>query len=121
LIEIISEYIVHEADRGQFELVFARGGAWSKLFARQRGFRGTSLLRDEEDPGRYLIIDFWDSSTDWKDAIAESQSEYSELMATLSTWTQSKARLGIFEIHAEGTVRPIEKPRPRRHRPPHQP
>lgn len=114
MIEIISEYIVHESDRGQFELVFARGGAWSKLFARHRGFRGTSLLRDKENPGRYLIIDVWDSSTDWKDAIAETQSEYSELMATLSTWTQSKARLGIFEIHAEGTVRPVEKPRHRR-------
>lgn len=118
MIEVISEYIVHESSRGQFELVFSRGGAWSQLFSRSPGFRGTSLLLDEESPGRYLVVDLWDTPVDRENALAQTQSAYSELLARMSEWTESKAELGIFKIRGVGTVRPIEKPRQRGHKPP---
>ena len=50
MIEIVWEYVVKEEARGQFELAYGPGGAWSKLFARCPGFRGTTLLRDTKNP-----------------------------------------------------------------------
>ena len=46
MVEIVWEFVVREETRGQFELAYGPGGAWSKLFARCLGFRGTTLLRD---------------------------------------------------------------------------
>jgi heme-degrading monooxygenase HmoA len=111
MIEVISEYIVNETSGGQFELVFGRGGAWSKIFSRLPGYRGTNLLRDVRNPMRYLVIDLWDSSTVWKNALAETESEHSKLLATISDWTASKTELGAFRVQAEGTIRPVEKHR----------
>ena len=48
MVEIVWEFVVKEEARGQFELAYGPGGAWSKLFARCPGFRGTTLLRDKE-------------------------------------------------------------------------
>lgn len=114
MIEVISEFVVIDADRGQFELVFGRGGAWGKLFDRCPGYRGTSLLRDVENPLRYLIIDIWDSPEVREDTLAETESDYSKLLATMSEWTMSKTELGTFRLQAEGTVQPMTKTRRKR-------
>jgi heme-degrading monooxygenase HmoA len=61
MVEIVWEFVVKEEARGQFELAYGPGGAWSKLFARCPGFRGTTVLRDTKNPRRYLTIDLWET------------------------------------------------------------
>jgi heme-degrading monooxygenase HmoA len=106
MIEIVWEFVVNEEARGQFELAYGPGGAWSKLFARCPGFRGTTLLRDTKNPRRYLTIDFWDTEAQWEQVLAERKAEYSNLHATFGDWTESKTEVGIFRVLAEATVRP---------------
>ncbi len=114
MIEVISEFIVIDSNRGHFELAFGRGGAWGKVFGNCPGYRGTSLLRDVDNPLRYLVIDIWDSPESREDALAEIESEYSELLLAMSEWTFSRTELGTFRIQAEGTVRPKAQARRRR-------
>jgi len=106
MIEIIWEFVVKEEARGQFELAYGPGGAWSKLFARCPGFRGTTLLRDTKNPRRYLTIEFWDTGTQREQMLAERKAEYSNLDAAFADWTESKTEVGIFRVLAEATVRP---------------
>jgi len=106
MIEIAWEFVVKEEARGQFELAYGPGGAWSKLFARCPGFRGTTLLRDTKNPRRYLTIDLWDTETQREQALAEHKAEYSDLDAALGEWTESKTEVGAFSVRAEATVRP---------------
>jgi len=106
MIEIVCEFVVKEEARGQFELAYGPGGAWSKLFAQSSGFRGTTLLRDEKNPRRYLTIDLWDTEAQQKQALAERQAEYADLDAASAEWTESRTEVGIFRVLAEGTVRP---------------
>jgi hypothetical protein len=113
VIEIVWEYIVKEASRGQFELAYGPGGAWSKLFARTPGFRGTTLLRDYKNPQRYLTIDFWDTADQRDQMLAEHEAEYSKLEAAFADWTESKNEVGIFRMLAEATVRPRGRARRR--------
>ncbi len=106
MIEIVWEFVVKEEARGQFELAYGPGGAWSKLFARCPGFRGTTLLRDTKNPRRYLTIDFWDTLAQREQMLAERKTEYSDLDAAFADWTESRSEVGIFRLLAEATVRP---------------
>ena len=106
MIEIVWEFIVKEEAQGQFELAYGPGGAWSKLFARCPGFRGTTLLRDTKNPQRYLSIDLWDTEAEREQMLAERKAEYSDLEAAFDEWTESRTEVGIFTVLAEATVRP---------------
>jgi heme-degrading monooxygenase HmoA len=111
VIEIICEFVVKEEARGQFELAFGPGGAWSKLCAQAPGFRGTTLLRDTENPRRYLAIDLWDTEDHREQMLAEREAEVASLEAAFGEWTESRAELGTFRVMAEATVRPRGKAR----------
>jgi heme-degrading monooxygenase HmoA len=106
MIEIISEFVVKDEKRGQFELAYGPGGLWSKLFARAHGFRGTTLLRDVENPRKYLTIDLWNSLAHWEQVLAGILDDYSDLETSFSDLVESKTEVGIFRVLAEGTVHP---------------
>jgi len=106
MIEIVYEFVVRREARGQFELAYGPGGAWSNIFARCEGFRGTTLLRDTENPWRYLTIDLWDTAAEREQALAARQAEYADLEAAFDEWTDSRTELGVFQIRAEATVYP---------------
>ena len=116
MIEIASEYLIWEKARGQFELAYGPGGAWSKLCAQSPGFRGTTLLSDVNNPQRYLVIDIWDTVAQREQMLSERKAEHADLEAAFSRWTESKSELGIFRILAEATVRPRGGARRRRPR-----
>jgi heme-degrading monooxygenase HmoA len=106
MIEIVCEFVVKDEARGQFELAYGPGGAWSKLFAQCPGFRGTTLLRGTENPRRYMTIDLWDTEAQREQALAERKAEYAALDAAFADWTESRTEVGAFRVLSEGTVRP---------------
>jgi heme-degrading monooxygenase HmoA len=106
MVEIIWEFVVKEGARGQFELAYGPGGAWSKLFARSEGFRGITLLRDVGNPRRYLAVDVWDTEAQREQVLDEQKAEYSSLDASLADWTESRTEVGTFTMRAEAAVRP---------------
>ena len=106
MIEIVREFVVKEEARGQFELAYGPGGAWSKLFAQCPGFRGITVLRDTKNPRRYLTIDLWETGGQREQALAESKVNYSDLEAVFGEWIESRTEVGIFSVRAEATVRP---------------
>ena len=109
MIEIVLEFIAKKDTRGQFELAYGPGGAWSKLFSRCPGFRGTTLMRDTKNPQRYLTIDLWDTVDQREQALAEHKTEYAELKALFGEWTESVTEVGTFSVRGEATVRPRVK------------
>jgi heme-degrading monooxygenase HmoA len=106
MVEIVWEFVVKEEARGQFELAYGPGGAWSELFARRPGFRGATVLRDTENPRRYLTIDLWETAAQREQALAECKAEYADLEAALGDWIESGTEVGIFSVRAEATVHP---------------
>ena len=113
MIEIVQEFVVKEEARGQFELAYGPGGAWSNLFDRCPGFRGTTLLRDTEDPRRYLAIELWDTAAQREQTLAERKDEYAILEASFADWAESQTEVGTFRVVAEATVRPRGRARSR--------
>jgi heme-degrading monooxygenase HmoA len=106
MIQIVWTFEVSEAKRGMFELAYGPGGAWSTLFAKAPGYRGTALLRDTQNPGRYMTVDAWDSEAHQREFLDRHQEEYSTLDAHFRELIDSEVRLGAYKLLAEGTVRP---------------
>lgn len=106
MVEIVWEYVVKEEAQGQFELAYGPGGAWSKLFGQCAGFRGTTLMRDINNPRRFLTIDLWDSLEQREQALADNREAYDSLDASYDEWTESEREVGVFRILAQGSVRP---------------
>jgi hypothetical protein len=61
LFQIVWEFIVRADRVSDFEKSYAVAGDWAALFRRSAGFLGTALLRDADNPRRYLTIDRWDA------------------------------------------------------------
>jgi hypothetical protein len=106
MIEVVCAFEVKEPYRGQFELAYGPGGAWSGLFGDAPGYRGTSLLRDTRDPRRYLAIEVWDAESQREGALADRAADYARLEATFRDWTESWSEVGIYRVQTEATVRP---------------
>ena len=113
MIEYVQTCVVRDEHRGQFELSFGPGGAWSRIFARSPGFYGITLLRNGDEPRRYVVIEVWEDRTQREAAIASNQREYADFLPRLERWIESRQDLGIFTRLAEAGVRPQRKPRRR--------
>lgn len=65
MIVIAWEFRVHPGQAAGFERAYGPEGDWSRLFTRSPAYRGTELLRDPDDPERYLTLDRWDGAADF--------------------------------------------------------
>jgi hypothetical protein len=77
-----------------------------RLFAKCPGYRGTALLRDTNNPQRYLTFDSWDTEAQRDAMLTEHGAEYSRLDAEFRAWTTHEAEIGVYRILAEALVRP---------------
>jgi quinol monooxygenase YgiN len=96
MIHAIWEFRVLPEYVAEFEVNYRPTGAWAQLFRRSPGYRGTELLRDQEDPLRFVTIDKWDDRVSYK-AIKE-EPEYAFLDARCEQLTTSERLIGIFEV-----------------------
>jgi len=95
VIALVFSYEVHDA--AAFEQVYGSDGEWAGFFRRGRGYIGTELLRDVEAPGRYLVIDRWESADVYNAFVAEHREEYMERVDATRFLYDSELRFGTFE------------------------
>lgn len=91
---IVWEYRVKTDMRVEFEAVYSPQGAWADLFKRSAGFIEVELLRDEQEPERYLTIDRWRSKATYEEFLSRWQEEYQALDARCDNMTESEALVG---------------------------
>ena len=84
-------------DAAEFERVYGMDGEWAGFFGQGRGYIGTELLRDVEAPGRYLVIDRWESVDAYNAFVAEHREEYMERVDAMRFHYDSELRFGTFE------------------------
>jgi heme-degrading monooxygenase HmoA len=94
---IIWEYHVKADGVAEFESTYSTNGAWMNLFQKSPGFLKTELLRDETQAHRYLTIDRWASSQDYKLFLLQWKTEYAALDAQCEGLTEQEVLLGKWE------------------------
>jgi heme-degrading monooxygenase HmoA len=97
LFQIVWEFIVREEKISQFDKAYSAAGDWAALFRRSAGFLGITLLRDADNPRRYLTIDRWDAATSHATMRARFPKEYESLDRACEGLTESERQVGIFE------------------------
>jgi len=92
---IVFSYEARDAER--FEHVYGPEGEWAQFFRQGRGYIGTELLRDVETPGRYLVIDRWDTAEAYNAFVTEHRAEYMARVDDTRVYYDHAPPLGTFE------------------------
>lgn len=95
MIALVFSYEVREPEG--FERAYGPEGEWSSFFRRGRGYIGTELLRDVETPGRYLVVDRWESAEAYNAFAAEHREEYMRRVDDSRFHHDQELRFGTFE------------------------
>jgi heme-degrading monooxygenase HmoA len=95
MIALVFRYEVRDPET--FERVYGPNGDWAAFFRQGRGYVGTELLRDVEEPERYLVIDRWESVDAYNGFIGEHQEEYLRRADELRLHHRQELRFGTFE------------------------
>lgn len=95
MLALVFSYEVHDA--AEFERVYGPEGDWAGFFRRGAGYVGTELLRDVENPGRYLVIDRWDSREAYNAFVDAHRDEYMRRVDETAFHHDSELRFGTFE------------------------
>jgi heme-degrading monooxygenase HmoA len=95
VIALVFSYEVRDTD--SFEQAYGTGGEWAGFFRSARGYIGTELLRDVEHPGRYLVVDRWESAEAYNAFASEHRDEYMRRVDDTRFYYEQELRLGTFE------------------------
>jgi heme-degrading monooxygenase HmoA len=95
MIALVFSYEVR--DPGQFERAYGPSGEWAQFFQGASGYIGTELLRDVEIPGRYLVIDRWESAEAYNAFATEHREEYMRRVDDTRFYYEQELRFGTFE------------------------
>lgn len=95
------EYQVRADRLTEFILAYRSNGEWVALFRRAKGYIGTELYRDREDPFRFVTIDRWVSVEAWQTFRAEFSEEFERLDARCEEYTDAETMIGTFSSVVE--------------------
>lgn len=95
MIALVFSYEVR--DTAAFEAVHGPDGEWAGFFGGARGYVGTELLRDVERPGRYLVVDRWETAETYNAFVAEHRDEFMRRVDDTRYAVDQELRLGTFE------------------------
>ena len=95
MVALVFRYDARDAQA--FEEVYGANGEWARFFRQGVGYIGTELLRDVDEPDRYVVIDRWESIDAYNLFIAEHQKEYLERGDESRMYYLQELRFGAFE------------------------
>jgi heme-degrading monooxygenase HmoA len=95
VIALVFRYEVRDPE--SFERVYGPSGEWAGFFRQGAGYIGTELLRDVEEPERYMVIDRWESVDAYNAFIGEHQEEYLRRADETRLHYLQELRFGTFE------------------------
>jgi heme-degrading monooxygenase HmoA len=95
LIALVFRYDARDPD--EFERAYGADGEWAQFFRQGAGYIGTELLRDVEEPDRYLVIDRWESTEAYNAFVAEHADEYVRRSDEARLYSIHELQMGTFE------------------------
>ena len=90
-------FVYEVSNRDEFERLYGPEGEWVAFFRHGRGYVGTELLRDVEQPGRYLVVDRWESRDAYNTFVERHREEYMKRVDETVFLYDQELRFGTFE------------------------
>jgi quinol monooxygenase YgiN len=96
MIAIMWQFDVNDGCETEFERLYGADGEWSLLNRQTRSYLGSSFLRDQNRPSRYILVEYWSEMLVYEqhrtyrsDAIASLEALRTKLVAAMEP-------LGVF-------------------------
>jgi heme-degrading monooxygenase HmoA len=95
---VVWQFEVAEEKISAFEAAYGPDGTWAQLFRNSPDYKGTELLRDAFDSGKYLTIDRWTSEQAFRTFRKQHDAEYEALDRACDALTSRETRIGAYTV-----------------------
>src|SRR6185436_15696244 len=96
MIAIVWQFDVKNGCQTEFEELHGVDGEWTALNRHTRSYLGSSFLRDQNRPSRYIVIEYWSEMIVYEQHRAYRPDAIASLEGRRSTLVESVEPLGIF-------------------------
>ena len=93
---VVWQFEVAEEKIAAFETAYGSDGAWAQLFRKSPEYKGTELLRDAYESGKYLTIDRWTSEEAFRAFLKQHDADYEALDRSCDALTEHETRIGAY-------------------------
>lgn len=94
---IVFEYRVSADQIPAFERAYGSDGDWARFFREDPAYRGSELWAFTEAPGRYVVVDRWDSADAYRAFRERHRAEYERRSAKSASQYETERAVGEFE------------------------
>lgn len=92
------QYRVQKERVGTFLEGYGPDGEWVRFFGRDPGYLRTELLRDRDDPSRFVTIDYWTSAEACSAFRQRWKEEFESIDARYERVTDGEEHFGDFDL-----------------------
>src|SRR5262245_26583245 len=96
MIAIVWEFSVIAGCETEFEQMYGAEGDWTAANRHSRSYLGTSFLRDQNRPSRYLVIEYWSEMVVYEQHKEYRRDDRRALDARRDALVDSVEPLGVF-------------------------
>jgi heme-degrading monooxygenase HmoA len=102
---IIWEFRINLRKRRAFERAYGPDGDWAKLFREGKGYLGTELIHDTQQPDRYLTMDYWKSRANYETFKKQNRKMYEIIDQNCEALTTKEVEIGKFSRRTTSAAR----------------
>ena len=96
MIAFVWEFDVKPDSQEAFEVIYGAGGEWTAVARRSRSYLGSSFLKNQNQPTRYLLTEYWSEMIVYERHQEDLRNEIADLTARRDTLVVSVRPLGMF-------------------------
>ncbi len=95
---VVWQFDIAEEKIAAFEAAYGPDGAWAQLFRKSPDYKGTELLRDAYESGKYLTVDRWASEEAFRAFRKQYDAAYEEIDRSCDALTTRETRIGAYSV-----------------------
>lgn len=96
MIAIMWQFEVKEGKEPAFEELYGADGDWTRINRPTRSYLGSSFLRDEARPSRYVVIEYWSEMVVYEEHRAYRSDVIAALEERRQVLIDAVEPLGVF-------------------------
>jgi heme-degrading monooxygenase HmoA len=96
MVVVIWEFHVKRGREKEFEKIYGPEGEWARFFRQEKKYLKTELLCDDENEGRYLTLDYWNTPEAFAAFRYQHMAEYEAIDRRGEALTIDETRIGLF-------------------------
>ncbi|HEV2698936.1 MAG TPA: hypothetical protein VGU90_13140 [Terriglobales bacterium] len=93
---VIWEFHVNPHKRRAFERAYGSDGEWAIFFQTGKGYVGTELICDSNEPDRYITLDHWKSGKHYEIFKRQNRKMYDIIDEKWEALTTKEVEIGMF-------------------------